>query len=290
MPARLRGRLVGPVGDHDRGQVAHRHVHAGVDVGGLTPAKARALLERKARAHENTPVEFRAAGHTWRLSAEQLGVRADWAAAVDAVRHQGEGFGPVRGFRRLDLRFFGADVAPRTQVEDAALRYVLRQIAETATVIEATVRTQVTAILVKLGVGSPLAAVSMARRPPIRSASACTTSSPIVVANRKTHWPPLRVSVPTRRPRCTTCRRSGTGARVTGPPPPLPSAARIRHSIWASGSAPPRPCASRAARIRGNAASSASRDSITRRARRTDNLRGSASRSTISAGKRASRR
>jgi hypothetical protein len=104
---------------------------AGVDVGGLTPAKARALLERKARAHENTPVEFRAAGHTWRLSAEQLGVRADWAAAVDAVRHQGEGFGPVRGFRRLDLRFFGADVAPRTQVEDAALRYVLRQIAET---------------------------------------------------------------------------------------------------------------------------------------------------------------
>jgi vancomycin resistance protein YoaR len=104
---------------------------AGVDVGGLSPAKARALLERRARARENTPVEFRAVGHTWRLSAEQLGVRADWAAAVDAVRHQGEGFGPVRGFRRLDLRFFGADVAPRTQVEDAALRYVLRQIAET---------------------------------------------------------------------------------------------------------------------------------------------------------------
>ncbi|MEO6510242.1 MAG: LuxR C-terminal-related transcriptional regulator [Nocardioides sp.] len=40
----------------------------------------------------------------------------------------------------------------------------LRQIAEAATVTEATVRTQVRAILVKLGVGSPLAAVSMARR------------------------------------------------------------------------------------------------------------------------------
>ena len=102
---------------------------AGVDVGGLTPQKARTLLERKARALENVPVEFRAAGHTWRLSAEQLGVRADWAAAVDAVRHQGEGFGPVRGFRRLDLRFFGADVSPRTQVEDAALRYVLDRMA-----------------------------------------------------------------------------------------------------------------------------------------------------------------
>jgi vancomycin resistance protein YoaR len=102
---------------------------AGVDVGGMTPGKARAFLERRAQALENTPVEFRANGRTWRLSAEQLGVRADWASAVDAVRHQGEGFGPVRGFRRLDLRFFGADVAPRTQVEDAALRYVLDQIA-----------------------------------------------------------------------------------------------------------------------------------------------------------------
>jgi vancomycin resistance protein YoaR len=104
---------------------------AGVDVGGMTPGKARTLLERRARALENSPVEFRAAGHTWRLSAEQLGVRADWAAAVDAVRHQGDGFGPVRGFKRLDLRFFGADVAPRTQVEDAALEYVLGQIAGT---------------------------------------------------------------------------------------------------------------------------------------------------------------
>ena len=54
-------------------------------------------------------------------------MRADWAAAVAAVRDQGDGFGPVRGFRRLDLRFFGTDVAPRTQVEAAALGYVLDQ-------------------------------------------------------------------------------------------------------------------------------------------------------------------
>jgi vancomycin resistance protein YoaR len=102
---------------------------AGVDVGGLTPHEARKLLERRAQALENVPVTFRAVGQTWHLSAEQLGVRADWGAAVDAVRHQGDGFGPVRGFRRLDLRFFGADVAPRTQVEDAALNYVLDRIA-----------------------------------------------------------------------------------------------------------------------------------------------------------------
>jgi vancomycin resistance protein YoaR len=103
---------------------------AGVDVGGLTPAHARALLERKARALQNVPIEFRAGGHTWQLSAEQLGVRADWGAAVNAVRDQGGGFGPVRGFRRLDLRFFGTDVAPRTQVEAAALEYVLDRISD----------------------------------------------------------------------------------------------------------------------------------------------------------------
>ena len=104
---------------------------AGVDVGGLTPHQARKLLDQRAHALENVPVTFNADGHTWHLSAEQLGVRADWAAAVDAVRHQGDGFGPVRGFRRLDLRFFGADVSPRTQVEDAALNYVLDRIAAT---------------------------------------------------------------------------------------------------------------------------------------------------------------
>jgi vancomycin resistance protein YoaR len=104
---------------------------AGVDVGGLTPHEARKLLERRAHTLENVPVTFNAAGHVWHLSAEQLGVQADWAAAVNAVRQQGDGFGPVRGFRRLDLRFFGADVAPRTQVEDAALKYVLDQIAAT---------------------------------------------------------------------------------------------------------------------------------------------------------------
>ena len=37
------------------------------------------------------------------------------------------GFGPLRGFRRLDLRFFGADVAPPTQVYDAALRAEARR-------------------------------------------------------------------------------------------------------------------------------------------------------------------
>jgi len=102
---------------------------AGVDVGGKTPRQARGVLERRARALAATPVTFRVGSRTWQLEPRRLGIEVDWGAAVDAVRRQGNGFGPLRGFRRLDLRFFGADVAPPTQVYDAALRRKLDEIA-----------------------------------------------------------------------------------------------------------------------------------------------------------------
>jgi vancomycin resistance protein YoaR len=101
---------------------------AGVDVGGRTPRQARAFLDRRAKALASVPVVFRVGSRTWRLEPRRLGIRVDWRAAVDAVRRQGEGFGPLRGFRRLDLRFFGADVAPPTEVYDAALQYKLNEI------------------------------------------------------------------------------------------------------------------------------------------------------------------
>ena len=101
---------------------------AGVDVGGKTPRQARAVLDRRAKALASVPVVFRVGSRTWRLEPRRLGIRVDWRAAVDAVRRQGEGFGPLRGFRRLDLRFFGADVAPPTEVYNAALQYKLNEI------------------------------------------------------------------------------------------------------------------------------------------------------------------
>jgi len=103
---------------------------AGVDVGGLRPGAAKALLERRWEALEHSPVMFRASGHVWRLSPSQLGVRPDWGGAVDSARRAGQGFGPLRGFRRLDVRVFGADVAPPAQVYDTALEYVLGQMAD----------------------------------------------------------------------------------------------------------------------------------------------------------------
>ena len=102
---------------------------AGVDVGGKTPREARSMLERRSRAFAAVPVTFRAGSRTWQLEPRRLGITVDWGAAVDAVRRQGNGFGPLRGFRRLDLRFFGADVAPPTQVYDAALEQKLNEIA-----------------------------------------------------------------------------------------------------------------------------------------------------------------
>ncbi len=101
---------------------------AGIDVGGKTPHQARSVLERRAEALASVPVTFRVGNRTWQLQPRHLGIRVDWGAAVDAVRRQGNGFGPLRGFRRLDLRFFGADVAPPTQVYDAALQAKLDEI------------------------------------------------------------------------------------------------------------------------------------------------------------------
>ena len=102
---------------------------AGVDVGGLTPSAAQSRLERRAAVLEHVPVTFRAAGHTWRFAPSQLGVRVAWRDAVRSALRQGAGFAPLRGFKRLDVRVFGADVTPQTQVFDTALEYVLRKIA-----------------------------------------------------------------------------------------------------------------------------------------------------------------
>jgi vancomycin resistance protein YoaR len=101
----------------------------GVDVGGLTPDQARAQLEQRAKAVLHVPVVFTGGGRSFRISADQLGVRVDWRAAVAAALREGEGFGPLRGFKRIDLRVFGADVAARTTVYRGALDTEVRRLA-----------------------------------------------------------------------------------------------------------------------------------------------------------------
>jgi vancomycin resistance protein YoaR len=102
----------------------------GIDVGGLEAKDARALLERRSQRVAGKPVVFVAGGRRFPIKATELGVEPDWKAAVDAAQRQGDGFGPLRGFKRLDVQVFGADVTPPTRVLTGALRYKLQLIAQ----------------------------------------------------------------------------------------------------------------------------------------------------------------
>ena len=95
----------------------------GVDVGGMTPVHARAVLASRAASLDKVPVTFIAGNRSWRLSPYELGVKVDWRAAVAAARRKGDGFALVRGFRRLALRFSPATVTPRVIAYDAAVDY-----------------------------------------------------------------------------------------------------------------------------------------------------------------------
>ena len=102
----------------------------GVDVGGLTAGEARTKLERRAAALSEVPVTFTAGGHEWRLRPVSLGVESDWNAAVKLALDQGDGVGPIRGFRRIGVRVFGADVSPPTRVLERALVFEVGRMAK----------------------------------------------------------------------------------------------------------------------------------------------------------------
>jgi vancomycin resistance protein YoaR len=120
--------LVGLAYAGPRGELAPGTRIAGVDVGGLTRAEAIARLERRFGKVQNEPIAFRAAGTTFSFAADQLGVEPDWRAAVAAAARAEDGFGPVRGFRRLHARFFGAEVLPPVAVSNGALEFALDRI------------------------------------------------------------------------------------------------------------------------------------------------------------------
>jgi vancomycin resistance protein YoaR len=101
----------------------------GVDVGGLEAKDARALLEHRSAAVAHRPVVFVAAGRRFAIRPVELGVEPDWKEAIDAAQRQGDGFGPLRGFKRLDVQVFGADVTPPIRALNGALQYKLELIA-----------------------------------------------------------------------------------------------------------------------------------------------------------------
>ena len=102
---------------------------AGVDVGGLTRREAQALLESRFERVARVPVVFTAGDREYPIKATTLGVEAEWASAIDSASREGEGFGPVRGFKRLQARFFGSEIAPPVRVYEAALEFKLAGLA-----------------------------------------------------------------------------------------------------------------------------------------------------------------
>ena len=125
---------------------------AGVDVGGLSPSQAQSRLEARARRLEGVPITFVAGAHRFRLNAKELGVEADWGAAVATAQKQGGGIGLVRGFRRLSLEFFPQDLVPPTRAYNAALDY------ELGLITKAVDRPQRNATLVRRGLHITIAA------------------------------------------------------------------------------------------------------------------------------------
>jgi vancomycin resistance protein YoaR len=121
--------LVGLAFAGSRNELAAGTEVAGVDVGGLTRHEAVAKLDRLFDRQSARPATFVVGGHTYSFAANQLAVRPDWSSAVAAAQRAGDGFGPLRGFRRIRARVFGAEVLPRVAVSDAALEYALDQIA-----------------------------------------------------------------------------------------------------------------------------------------------------------------
>lgn len=123
------GALVGLAFAGSSRELAEGTTIAGVDVGGLTKSQAVDRLEARFHDVAAAPVAFTAGVERYSLAANQLGIQPDWAGAVDIARRSSDGFGPIRGFRRLRARIFGAEVLPRLAVSGGALEYALERIA-----------------------------------------------------------------------------------------------------------------------------------------------------------------
>ena len=97
---------------------------AGIDVGGLTSAQARQKLEKASAKLTWVPVKFIARDKRFEVAPAQLGILVDWDAAVAIARRDGNGVGPLRGFKRLEMRLFGNQIKPSTKLSPPALKRI----------------------------------------------------------------------------------------------------------------------------------------------------------------------
>jgi vancomycin resistance protein YoaR len=102
---------------------------AGVDVGGMSSQAALRVLQERALELRRVPVVFTHRDRRFTIRPAGVAVEVDWAAAVEDARQEGEGFGPVQGFKRIGLHVLGTDVSPAVDVYEPALERRLNQIA-----------------------------------------------------------------------------------------------------------------------------------------------------------------
>ncbi len=103
---------------------------AGVNVGGLTPAQAHQKLEKASAKLTWVPVEFVAGGERFEVAPAQLGIIVDWNEAIARARRDGDGIGPLRGFKRLETRLLGSHIMPSVKLSSPALKTLLSRIAK----------------------------------------------------------------------------------------------------------------------------------------------------------------
>ncbi|MGA9761431.1 MAG: VanW family protein [Gaiellaceae bacterium] len=102
---------------------------AGVNVGGLTSAQARQKLEKASGKLTWVPVELVARDKHFEVAPAQLGIDVDWDGAIARARREGDGTGPLRGFKRLEVRLLGSNVKPSVKLSAPALKALLAAIA-----------------------------------------------------------------------------------------------------------------------------------------------------------------
>jgi vancomycin resistance protein YoaR len=102
---------------------------AGVKVSGLTAEQAEKKLSERAASLAEVPVTFTGGGRSWRISPMDLELSVDWPATLAEARSAGDWPLPFRGLKRVAVRLFGAEVAPRADVYEAGLKFELGRIA-----------------------------------------------------------------------------------------------------------------------------------------------------------------
>jgi vancomycin resistance protein YoaR len=103
---------------------------AGVDVGGLSSAQAHQKLEKASAKLSWVPIEFVARSKHFDVAPAQLGITIDWDGAIAKARRDGDGFGPLRGYKRLETRLFGSHIKPSVKPSSAALKALLSAISK----------------------------------------------------------------------------------------------------------------------------------------------------------------